>query len=1279
MSTATLLDPFWAGWHGYIVTAPRSRARRVARGVALDTAHSAFNATQTRRLPLFIASTFRDMDHERDLLNNVIVPAINARLHEAGDWLTTVYPVDLRWGIATDESATAQDREREILSVCRSEVMRCRPLFLGLVGDRYGWIIDQELLREIDADLAALRAQPLSVTALELLTAAEAGLSDGIAPAILHRVPADAAARDGSPAQGTTDTERLSRLLRHLAELGCTVADYRASWNAVAGRWESDDFVQAAIACVLAQINQLRGQLGELSWLDLEIAAQTSATEAARSELVGRDDALRTIESELIPFGHVGFLGDDQEHPVGAARTKLSNSAVVVTGPAGCGVSAVLAAAMGVKAKGIRESMGLERRRAFVHIGVTALSTSPAVVVLLLIAQLWPDEVDGIVRGRNPEELPYSEVLPIWLNLLDSLDEAECAMIVVDGVDRLDSVFGRPDLGWVPYSVAGKALFILGVRVDSLTAIALTQRPRTQVLPLGELSREQAKELVERRVSAAHKRVTPELLDALAAGCRLPAWLALASDLMLRLTADSYQGLAGMTESLDPQMNLRLLLFRTAYGLPQTLDGLREQHLTRTVDLFGEQVVPIFYALGVSRTPLRDEDLMGCAEQLGTALGALQLSLFRAALSPSLGAGREWQSVDAATQEAIARLLQHGAEAVGADVVSVARIALARHLVRLPLGDPVRERELPRQLLLLGAYRDFVELLTNPTRSTTVSNQFAVVALFEAPDIEAAVAGLCAATQTVDESLTLASLLLSGVVNAYPLEKRGDLVSQLRELVKAGRGGCSRSGATAGILDAACDDFHASWLTAGGYAHTVAWLSAAVADPRRATLADLPPAPPGWPLAMSSLYTLNATLALLQTFCTRAIMPGASPTSAEELDLAVRHLDAAAAVDLPEGMLAEARDLTAMILRATLVFLSTGDTDLESLAAIADLAGRASVRYNSEPAVLRIWSAAVRLWTTLTCARLTEDLDQPQDVALLLPVLSALEELVCELDTVHLMLPDDRIVSTERTLARMQLASLLEACEQHESAACYGVPAVSDAAAADLLGWDGMFVNGAVFVLNWVRWRHQVCPIGPVPVDPTGWIDHLLVELRKPDGASGMDDDEVSALAGMAAFAAMEIAHRLADPSPARRVVAFMDERRRDVRWQLIVSEIIDGLLEMQVEAEDALLPDDSVEEWLAEFDDFEDDVFASRFTVNEGLTALAAVREALAPYADPRDTRAALALFAALCGRIEGSDELHQRAVALLAGGARPTPGTHGANLYDAATYLINARKSSA
>jgi len=87
--------------------------------------------------PVFVSSTFQDMQAERDHLRNFVFPAIEERLQARGRHLEWV---DLRIGVATASLADEGERELQILKVCFEEVRRCRPFLIVLLGDRYGWV-----------------------------------------------------------------------------------------------------------------------------------------------------------------------------------------------------------------------------------------------------------------------------------------------------------------------------------------------------------------------------------------------------------------------------------------------------------------------------------------------------------------------------------------------------------------------------------------------------------------------------------------------------------------------------------------------------------------------------------------------------------------------------------------------------------------------------------------------------------------------------------------------------------------------------------------------------------------------------------------------------------------------------------------------------------------------------------------------------------------------------------------------------------------------------------
>jgi WD40 repeat protein len=81
---------------------------------------------------VFISSTFRDMHAERDQLVKVVFPALRASLLADKIHLEDI---DLRWGV------TAKQADNDLaLDLCLEQIDECRPFFVGILGERYGFV-----------------------------------------------------------------------------------------------------------------------------------------------------------------------------------------------------------------------------------------------------------------------------------------------------------------------------------------------------------------------------------------------------------------------------------------------------------------------------------------------------------------------------------------------------------------------------------------------------------------------------------------------------------------------------------------------------------------------------------------------------------------------------------------------------------------------------------------------------------------------------------------------------------------------------------------------------------------------------------------------------------------------------------------------------------------------------------------------------------------------------------------------------------------------------------
>ena len=92
---------------------------------------------------IFISSTFKDMNGERDLVLSRVIPDLQMEARKYGE---NVRGIDLRWGVDTTNLESDEGSEK-ILDVCFGEIDKCNPYMLVFLGERYGWIPEEGIVR----------------------------------------------------------------------------------------------------------------------------------------------------------------------------------------------------------------------------------------------------------------------------------------------------------------------------------------------------------------------------------------------------------------------------------------------------------------------------------------------------------------------------------------------------------------------------------------------------------------------------------------------------------------------------------------------------------------------------------------------------------------------------------------------------------------------------------------------------------------------------------------------------------------------------------------------------------------------------------------------------------------------------------------------------------------------------------------------------------------------------------------------------------------------------
>lgn len=221
-------------------------------------------ASNWRTVRVFISSTFRDMHSERNHLVKVVFPALRERLEPHRVHLVDI---DLRWGITEEQAENDQ-----VLNLCLNQIDECRPFFLGLMGERYGWVPEQLLPEESRHGWTQLHPGK-SVTELEILFF----LRD---PDFISDVPE--AKRSEVQAESHKSADKLRSLKQQIREADLTipiVENYPCRYAGLGIKW------------VLA-----KSELNEADSLALEEVASHGLV--GNDEYAGLDEHLRDVVHE---------------------------------------------------------------------------------------------------------------------------------------------------------------------------------------------------------------------------------------------------------------------------------------------------------------------------------------------------------------------------------------------------------------------------------------------------------------------------------------------------------------------------------------------------------------------------------------------------------------------------------------------------------------------------------------------------------------------------------------------------------------------------------------------------------------------------------------------------------------------------------------------------------------------------------------------------------------------------------------------------------------------
>ena len=400
---------------------------------------------KNRQIRVFISSTFRDMQGEREVLIKKIFPQLRKLCEERA---VTWTEVDLRWGINAEQA-----EQGEIIPLCLAEIERCQPFFIGLLGEYYGTPLAKLSPNLRRRDGWPIDAMERSITELEFIHGvlrdehqAKHAYFYFRDPGFIDDLPPGSKVEDFA-SQSFDARGKLEQLKTRIREASarriCTLRDgYRNP--EVLGRAIRRDFSRL--------IDRLFPKDEVPDALDQEAARHEAYCRGRRLGFFGRDDLLRQIDE----------------------RASSEGNRLVLHGEAGCGKSALLAE------WAARWQVKHPDDFVFVHyIGSAPGSADWQSLVRRVLAELKRAFSIGDDIPTEPQRLRVA--LADWAEKAIGLRRI---ILVLDGLNQLDEEGAAKELSWLPEAfpanfrvlvstLAGESLEILRRRGWSEIAIPL--------------------------------------------------------------------------------------------------------------------------------------------------------------------------------------------------------------------------------------------------------------------------------------------------------------------------------------------------------------------------------------------------------------------------------------------------------------------------------------------------------------------------------------------------------------------------------------------------------------------------------------------------------------------------------------------------------------------------------------------------------------------------------------------------------------------------------------